>query len=476
MLIQPKKGLLPIGGALLVFIVVAALWNGQEQIGESSASLRNWWEGTSSGRSEKSIQKILSGENAAKVLQDEGIVPTAAVADTHHELFSLSTPDGKYFDIVFGRFHAINPNVIPHPSLNDTWFIIGQEFQKGEGQATTWNIELVCEATFRNSSTLQCIEEPIIAPVAATYSPVCHENYAPLNFNIGPHDARVFFGPEHPYMIFGSQSQHSCFGQWIEDFRLLSKWPIHRSPDNPFQVSTDIQRPPPFHPMEKNWFVFWDTHNDMYVHYDTAPKRSYAKLAPDGSVGGDLALLTEQRDSTCLAKYLPNIGDPAWESIHQATNSLAITLCRRTDVNCVKSEANTFILTIYQHKGSYSYHSAYEPYTMLFKQIAPFEIYAMGTKPLFIHGRLPGVPADSPTGEEPRLTEMFYLTSISWKSPELTYHGYLDDVMFVNFGIEDTHTGGIDVLAADVIAGLGYCDGKGAVAMPGTGSSNAMGP
>lgn len=53
---------------------------------------------------------------------------------------------------------------------------------------------------------------------------------------------------------------------------------------------------------------------------------------------------------------------------------------------------------------------------------------------------------------------MFYITSMSWKSHAQKYHGYIDDVIFVAFGVEDTMAGVIDVLAGDLLQDLAFCD------------------
>ena len=39
----------------------------------------------------------------------------------------------------------------------------------------------------------------------------------------------------------------------------------------------------------------------------------------------------------------------------------------------------------------------------------------------------------------------------------MKYHGYLDDVLYIAFGIEDERTGGIDVRARDLLGNLGLC-------------------
>jgi len=100
---------------------------------------------------------------------------------------------------------------------------------------------------------------------------------------------------------------------------------------------------------------------------------------------------------------------------------------------------------------------------MVFKQQAPFEIYGISKRPIWIHGRgLPGqgkkpVTLTVEESQKWNQTEMFYLTSISWKTQGQKYHGYLDDVMFVGFGIEDSDTGGIDILANDLMVDIGLC-------------------
>lgn len=120
---------------------------------------------------------------------------------------------------------------------------------------------------------------------------------------------------------------------------------------------------------------------------------------------------------------------------------------------------------VFHHKTYYDFHGIYEPYVLLFRQAAPFALHGISQRPLWIHGRqaltaetgalqYAGRPAeDIPEGH----TEMFYVTSISWKGHAQRYHGYLDDVVFLGFGIEDTRAGLIDVLAEDLVGDLGLC-------------------
>ncbi|KAM0430890.1 hypothetical protein ACHAPT_005523 [Fusarium lateritium] len=375
------------------------------------------------------------------------ILPFSEGAEsTHQEIFSASTQDKKFFMIDFGsEFQAMNPNIIPHPTLDNTWIIVAQ--WRLDNKESQWFAELVCDATFQDN-ILRCLNPPTALPVAATTGGRCEGEFAFFNTNIGPHDARVFYGPEKPYTIFGSNSGFTCFGQFAQDFRMLVDWKGDRENLNEFRLGTELQRPLPWNTVEKNWFLFWDSSGQMYAHYHITPKRSFALIYPDGSTGPDLAPLSQESDERCLAKYLPKLG-PELESIHQATNSLQITTCHRSDPTCTPNDSNTFIFTIYQHKTYYSYHSVYEPYIMVFRQQAPFDIHAMSRQPIWIHGR--------EQHPDKSTSDMFYVTSMSWKQRGQKYHGFLDDELFLAFGIEDEKAAGINVLAGDLFKNLGAC-------------------
>ena len=212
----------------------------------------------------------------------------------------------------------------------------------------------------------------------------------------------------------------------------------------------------------------------MHFHYTIAPDlhshgsplRSFAKVqfgGEEGLVGKDLAPLAAESDAACVHKYAPwayNHGLHL-ESVHQATNSLAITLCNRADPQCHKSDDNTFIFTIFQFKSFYS-HGVFEPYVMLFEQTAPFRIHGISPKPFWYHGRGEAGGAWVHVGSKEWIpknsTQMVYTTSMNWKQQGLTYNGYLDDVLLIGLGVEDQRSFGIDVVAGDLIAGLGFCN------------------
>src|SRR5262249_30292061 len=91
-----------------------------------------------------------------------------------------------------------------------------------------------------------------------------------------------------------------------------------------------------------------------------------------------------------------------------------------------------------------------------------FALHAIAKKPLWIHGRDVFTRMSGSIfweGKElpSRHSEMFYVTSMSWKTHGQKYHGYIDDVLFVSFGIEDSRPATIDGVAGDLLRDMGFC-------------------
>jgi len=393
---------------------------------------------------------------------DEGYSPLPDGID-YREIFSLSTADRKYIPIFTGGAAIYNPNIIPHPTDHDLWIIVGQHEQSG--QESRYSEQLTCIAGLMNGAMI-CTAEPAVLPVDPSINGVCEGELAYFNFRPGPRDARMFLGPDAPYIVYGSQSAYTCLGIWLEDVRMLLQDYEHERDVLPklFTHATELQRPPPIKEIEKNFFLFWDSDGKAYVHHDIYPQRVFAQLSYDGSVGPDLALESANKDNMCLSTYMPTLA-PTEESIHQASNSLSITMCKREDPGCIPDATNTFIFTVFHHKSFHDWHGIYEPYVMLFQQTAPFAIHAISQRPLWIHGRTTlsknthaMLYENDPNKEIPaNHTEMFYVTSVGWKTHGQKYHGYLDDPLFLGFGIEDSRAGIMDILAEDLFQDLGFC-------------------
>lgn len=406
---------------------------------------------------------------------DKGGTKFKAPQIVHHEIFSQTSQNRGFFPIYMGGLQIYNPNVIPHPRRSDVWIVVGQHQQTDVHRVGAQ--QLVCAASFLEDA-LTCIEEPAVLSTEPSIKGECEGKYANYNMRPGARDARIFYGPNAPMISYGSQSSYACLGVWLQNLRsMVDLFTQERASQTVFRTATELRRPPPFRRFEKNFFLFWDENNELYVHHDLHPQRVFAKLNDGGSVGPDLAGEATVGDTACMAKYMPTISNKD-ESIHQATNSLLITMCRRSDYDCRPHGGNTFIMIIFHHQTYHDHHPIYEPYVMLFQSHAPFAVYAIGQKPLWIHGR--GTLVDSQTrsakathptkaaalydssitGTHPNRTQMLYITSMSWKVHGQKYHGYIDDPVFLSFGIDDERAAVMDVKAEDLVQNLGKCSGS----------------
>lgn len=414
-----------------------------------------WTESDGEDQDENDSEESL--DEADEDLYDQNATAIPYRGD-YRELFSLTTRNRKFYPIHMDGIWVYNANLIPHPVRADEWVVVASHPGLSSSEA------LYCSLGNLND-VLVCSSEPRqMTPAPSIKSEKCLDGKEYLNFYTGPRDVRMFYGPDKPYVLYGSQSTWTCLGLWIQDARsLLDVFHIIESVGNKlFKQSTELHRPPPVNPIEKNFFVFWASDGKAYAHYDVYPARSFAQINIDGTVSNDLAPAAAKKDKFCMAKYMP-VPLSKMEGIHQATNSLSITLCKRGA--CQPSDDNTFIMHIIQHKTFYDYHSVYEPYLVLFRQTAPFELYAISQKPFWIHGRsklskethareYESHPEKvMPEGH----TELFYLTSMSWKKHGRTYHGHVDDEIWLSFGIEDSRAAAMDVLAGDLLEDLAYC-------------------
>lgn len=381
----------------------------------------------------------------------------------HNVLYSRNiSSDGKMWMIDFIDQIAYNPSLLPHPYKEDTFIAVANR-DNAKDRGHLWNVQLVCEVTVQDQH-FKCTKSPMNLPIASTDTNQCKGDMAANNDFIGPHDARIFHGPNHPFAMYVSQHPYVCLGEHLHDFRRLLYWDVDGVENKqPFFFPTPLQRPGEYGKQQKNWFLFWDSTNEnMYMHATLTPKRVFAKIHADGSAGKNLAPMAEAHDSKCMAKHMPQISSNGLEFIHQATNSLAITLCNRG--TCTPSSENTFNMIIFQIKTFYG-RGNYFPYVMLFRRTPPFKIYGISRKPLWYHGR--GYPManwtmrpgfDDGVFHPVNQTELAFTTAMSFKSRELTMHGYLDDEVFVTFGLEDRKTGGIDVLVGDLLRDVAVCE------------------
>ncbi|RMZ92519.1 hypothetical protein DV736_g214, partial [Chaetothyriales sp. CBS 134916] len=374
----------------------------------------------------------------------------------YREISSLSSPNGSYWPILLGKNPGYNANLIPHPSDDKLWIVVVQREQFFED--FDQSEQLACDAAFSDGS-LVCQQNAVALPIERSIFGICEDALEFTNFRLGPRDARMFYGPDAPFLMYGSQSEYICMGLWIQDVRMmLSSFPKGKQfQADLFKSLTELRRADAKGPIEKNYFLFWDDRGTAYVHYNLWPKRAFAQVNANGSGAPDLSGPSSDADKQCMKALMPEVSREV-ESIHQATNSLSITMCKRAEAGCVPDNSNTFIMHIFHHKGYFQFHGIYEPFVILFKNSAPFAIHGISQRPLWVKGRGNLTLAtdavlyrNHPEYIPKNHTEFFYITSMSWKTHGQKYHGYLDDELFLSFGIEDSRSGAIDILAGDIL-------------------------
>lgn len=375
----------------------------------------------------------------------------------YREVWSRSTTDGTYFNVYFTQ-GATKPNIIPHPTKADQYLLIATDsdgfhpFQ-----------QLNCQGSFYNG-VLLCADPPTILPIPTTNTGTCAGALDHYNMRSGPRDSRVFYSPDGPLISYNAQSPHRCMGHFIQDIRHILPDFTGLAPSPLYANATEIHRPDAGTSIHKNFMLFWDAHGTAHVQHEFWPARMFAQLAPSGHVGPDLAPATRFPDLRCMARLMPPArGEFEW--IRPGSNSLAVTLCRRADPRCVPTDKNTMLMHIVHHEKLTAGHATFEPYVVLFQRSAPFALHAMAQRPLWVRGRgvlTKATGAKQYEGEEaeaipPGELESFETTTMSWMMHGQRYHGYLDDPLFLSFGIEDSKSAGADTTAAAILQDLAFC-------------------
>lgn len=167
--------------------------------------------------------------------------------------------------------------------------------------------------------------------------------------------------------------------------------------------------------------------------------------------------------------------DASW---HQATPSLKLTLCTRSDFMCNDNPETVFFAAIKRkHVTGYGLPVRYERYFAVWSAKAPFNMLAVSKHPvLFANGTnrgwTPGATWDDAgisleeaerRGEFGKFT---YTTTIAyaWGRDEYDvrekYAGYLDDEVIISVGIDDQDGLYGKVRVSDLLQCLRICPGR----------------
>ena len=309
------------------------------------------------------------------------------------------------------------------------------------------------------------------------------------------------------------RSQYTCFSLAVMTLSSPNVFPllhevVQKAPIS-FPQLTELRRPEPYSPMEKNWVLFFSPTQGSFVQYDLVPgKRTFGKLIGNGYVTKNM---TDKLEEACVENPFPIDMDPYdWKAAgdptlkfkdgwHQATNSLRLIMCKRNDSKChFRSQKEVFISLIQRKRHNrFGFVARYERVAILWEGNAPFRVIAIGKHYIRFNGEewgalgftregisdVSAMPSSTPTskstGPQKRETitssavvQFFFPLSLAWDhprrikkqkraseeaKPEDMYVGYLDDFVMIGLGIGDLEMGVVRVGVSELLQGVTVC-------------------
>ncbi|KAK9447217.1 uncharacterized protein V1518DRAFT_439016 [Limtongia smithiae] len=323
-----------------------------------------------------------------------------------------------------------NPNILPYPAGSQYPYI---GFARKSILGILYHHEVeYCNMQWGYTETigrrvLRCVDNKsfdIKVPEWTTPDGLCPAQRQFLALRSGLSDPRIFFSAlGEPLMIVGTNGKHNCLNQWIIDLRALipELGERMRLGDLPIRFAEMTEMTTPnIHEVDKNYFLLhgpgseFDVTQD-FIHQDYL-NRSISRLIP-------------AEESTWDDMNFPNIANPAPElitsllkkysdtskyasTLHQATNSLRVTLC---DFPCIPTAHNTVIIEITHVKYKNVYELFYRRYVIVMNATAPFDVLGRTSNIMY-----------AGTDEQ----TMLYTTSMVWDHPNFREHGEWDEELY----------------------------------------------
>ena len=245
--------------------------------------------------------------------------------------------------------------------------------------------------------------------------------------------------------------------------------------------------------------LFFPSTGESFIHYDTpdplfpSKGRAFAKI-----LGGGLTTtnLTDPLELPCIPDVDPEKPDIAKEGghWHQATNSLRLVLCLRSDVACIPSPEKTVFFAIIHRKfpNVLDLPLRYERYFVVWTATPPFSMIGISQHPILMANETAsgwttaqnwdddaekarmvaeqvkkhGANSTDGYGGKGNWATFTYTVSIGWawgrsgnvEAEEMNV-GYLDDEVILGIGIDDKGQVFSRVQAGDLVQCLRACPG-----------------
>ncbi len=211
--------------------------------------------------------------------------------------------------------------------------------------------------------------------------------------------------------MVNSASRYACVGLWITDLRNLheplkallesqSGQPYHPGPLMSYPSLTELTRNPASTraSVEKNWFMFFPTPEEAFLHYDlsiprlavdginkTVGGRTFAKVIGNGFTTPNL---TDPLEPLCLLDEPDTRGKHGhW---HQTSNALKLILCRRTEAEsgrCSEEQQGRAVHFAVMHRkfsNDLDLPLRYERFFVVWDARPPFRMLGMSRYPILM--------------------------------------------------------------------------------------------
>ena len=393
-------------------------------------------------------------------------------------------------DVEASGYKIMNPTLLELPKsdhIRHDFLVIARTTHvdkevDGKKYKLARQVAMFANLTFtRNGRPLIQAEEEWSRLIVEDFASPAHhcQNQPDMDKYIGPEDMKLFWTTKgEPLLIFTHQidDEVRCQGQFLIDARaavpeldeLLSVDGVPQLPSIQFHEPVGLRRIPPDgqeadsrYQREKNWAPvqspFTKDRSDLMFMVEPS------QLFKFGNLNGVVEQVIDDKDqqSAVEAPYpLHAEGKDTWRSkqqtcihdvmlsdahVHQSTPMLSITLCKRG--RCQPSAENTVLIGMVQRR--YDHPTWYDRRIVTYSSVAPYQMLSV-SKILSYHG-------ESETGTYAWTGSMVYYTHHRHFPPP--NHGYLDDEIWLSFGLKDADGGWIDIRAEELVRDHYLCEG-----------------
>ncbi|KAK9490749.1 hypothetical protein V1508DRAFT_252784 [Lipomyces doorenjongii] len=407
-------------------------------------------------------------------------------------LINVVNPEGTISRVSFAQLgfiptdvYRFNPNLIPAPPGSQYPYIgFARESLKPVEDAPSVRRHTViyCDMDWAMSDTfdqqmLRCVNEPKTLDLPSWRSPTGSCGlWSMSESGVGHIDSRIFMSPRgEPLMVVGTNGIANCVHQFVVDLRTIvpdleSKLKVENVPIR-FANLTALPRESPLAEIEKNYLLLFDEKDDIFVHHEIGD-RSFTAMSDVGMRNLGVYAPTPE----CILTLRKTFAQPDSQKmmIHQATNSLRVTLC---EYPCEPTLDNTVLISIMHVKYERFLDVYYRRYLVVMNATAPFHILARSSNLMYAgtderhmvysvalewdhsHYRRRRESLDNP----PNAVEKREESSLAKLTPDTNnlvndyYHGWLDDTVLISLGLNDKESAFIHVKASQLLDCLELC-------------------